>query len=298
MTVRPPEPHRVAAPAPPRRAPEVVALARLLAFGLFIVLGLGGWAVWHAAETHRETVDAFVTDHEDHFLAVPLLSEAEQAQLRRSLNRTHVRLAEALGTEPIAGRDSLAAAAQRRGLVSIAGASPYYTAGRGTYSVPYLVPAAAAMLDTVGVRFHAALDSAGLPRYRFVVTSPLRSSEDQAALRGVNANAAAGHSSHEYGTTVDLTYRRYGFAGLGTLDVPAPKDRLPAFVRRGLIARGERQAREAFAGFAERYRSRLQALLGRALIALEDEGVLVALMERRQPVFHITVARAPGAADG
>lgn len=41
----------------------------------------------------------------------------------------------------------------------------------------------------------------------------------------------------------------------------------------------------------EAYDERFEAVLGRALIELEDEGVLLALREVRQPCFHVTVAR-------
>ena len=40
-----------------------------------------------------------------------------------------------------------------------------------------------------------------------------------------------------------------------------------------------------------RYRSRLLSLLGQTIIELEDEGRLLTVMERRQPVFHTTVAQ-------
>ena len=42
---------------------------------------------------------------------------------------------------------------------------------------------------------------------------------------------------------------------------------------------------------AVRHADALEAELGRALIDLEDEGVLLALREVRQPCFHVTVAR-------
>ena len=49
---------------------------------------------------------------------------------------------------------------------------------------------------------------------------------------------------------------------------------------------------------AARYPTRLEAVMGRALIGLEDDGVLLALREVRQPCFHVTVARPLAAAAG
>ena len=237
------------------------------------------------------TVADWTESVEAAFERVPFLTDREQALLRRSLNRRHVALAQDLGVPPVERRDSLVAAATAGGLVRVDRANPYYVAGSGGYSVPYLTPDAAASLDSLGARFHALLDAAGLPRYRLVVTSILRSVEDQAALRGRNANAAAGHSSHEYGTTYDVHYSRFAYAEPGPLAPPPPPEALPAFVEVWLREEADREVEQAFARFGTEYPSRLQALLGRALIALEDEGVLVTVMERRQPVFHTTVAR-------
>jgi hypothetical protein len=55
-------------------------------------------------------------------------------------------------------------------------------------------------------------------------------------------------------------------------------------------AASARLARE-HARLAAEYPSRLDALLGRALVGLEDAGVLVVVRERNQAVYHVTVAR-------
>jgi hypothetical protein len=255
------------------------------------VLAVYGARLRTAAAEYELVVDAWIEGVEEAFERVPLLSAEEEAMLRRALNRRHVALAQDLGIPPVASRDSLALVAQERGLVSVGSPSPYYVAGEARYSIARLTPDAAASLDSLGARFHALLDAAGLPRFRLVVTSVLRSTEDQAALQGRNVNAARGRSSHEYGTTYDVHYRRFAYGDAGRLAPPLPPDNLPGFLRRGLHLRARTAADDAFAALAADYPSRLQALLGRALIGLEDEGVLVTLMERRQTVFHTTVAR-------
>ena len=290
MTHRAPPPS--ARVAPPLSSRTGRAVRRFLAVMFLGTVALAGLHVFQAAEAHDAAAEAFLTERATAFEAVPVLTEREEAQLRRSLNRVHVAHAQALGTEPVETRLALEQEAIRRALPRIDGSHPYAVAGSARYSIPVLTPDGAAMLDSIGTRFHAALDSAGLPRYRFTVTSALRSAEDQAALRGVNANAARGRSSHEYGTTVDISYRRFAFTGLGALAIPEPALSLPTFLDRLLMERARQRMEQAFDRAAATQAVRLQALLGRTLIALEDEGVLVTLMERRQPVFHTTVARA------
>jgi len=226
------------------------------------------------------------------FIAVPPLSEREVGQLRRSLNAAHVRAAQAGGITPTATRAALDSLHPSLGLVRLDRPSPYYVASAGTYSQPLAVPAVAAALDSIGTRFHAALAEAGLPLYRFVVTSVLRTSEDQTALRRVNANAAERPSSHEFATTFDVTYRRFQAVGDDALALPEAVTEMPGLARAVLGPALTTRRRMRYQELAERYPDRLAALLGRALIDLENDGVVLALRERQQPVYHVTVARA------
>ena len=61
----------------------------------------------------------------------------------------------------------------------------------------------------LGRRFQERLAEMRLPPYRLEITSAYRTAERQARLRRSNANAAAGVSSHEFGTTVDLSYAAF-----------------------------------------------------------------------------------------
>ena len=253
-------------------------------------LGLGGVG-WTALQTARAVEAAHAAQDraaavlQDSLLGVPLLSDEERGQLRRSTNPRHVALAETLGIAPPetrSTRDSLA-----RTLVALATTDTLAIAP-ATYSVPALTPDAAAALDSIATAFRAATRRAGLPDVQVIVTSTFRSAEDQAGLRGVNANAAAGRSSHEYATTFDLTYRRYQPVAPDTVSAP---ETVPAFVRDGVQQTLRHRWAESLAVLVTDYPSRYDALLGRALIGLEDRGVLVVVRERRQPVYHVTVAR-------
>ncbi len=288
---------RVPGPSPPAlpkaRRPLYRKKRVLLPLGLALVL-LGALAATRVAvqraEERRQTVEAerarfaaLLAAREARYLQVPLLSDRQRGLLRRSRNALHVETARRLGVASVAARRDVLGRAAEAGLIRL-GDSPYYWVGNLTYSVPYVTPSAAAVLDSIGVRFQQKLAGYGLPPYQFFVSSVLRTQEDQAALRRVNVNAARSTSSHEFGTTFDLQFRRYRYAG-----DPAAELWEPAypFLRAELTAGLDAFYRKT----AETHASRLLALLGEALIELEDEGLLLTVMERRQPVFHTTVAR-------
>lgn len=77
-----------------------------------------------------------------------------------------------------------------------------------THSVPYLVPAAADELGAIGSAFRERLSAAGLPEYRIIVTSVLRSMADVQSLMKTNRNATA-NSAHCYGTTFDIAWSNF-----------------------------------------------------------------------------------------
>jgi hypothetical protein len=210
------------------------------------------------------------------------LSRDEQATLRRDVNATQTARAAALG---VRAGDAYAQAAERGRLVRLADTTEYWVVRELDYSVPYVTPGAEAMLAELGRRFHAELDSLGLPRYRMDVTSVLRTPEKQAALRRSNPNAADGVSAHEYGTTLDVAYRSFHPPANGTVETHP-----------SLAARGAAHRDSLLAETANRRAAELQAVLGRVLLEMRREGMLLVMMERQQTVYHMTVARRfPGA---
>jgi len=83
-----------------------------------------------------------------------------------------------------------------------------YKVDKLTYSMPYLVPRAVNLLETIAEDFQDSLDEKGFPEARIILTSVLRTKEDVRRLRKRNANASA-NSSHMYGTTFDIAYTRF-----------------------------------------------------------------------------------------
>lgn len=88
------------------------------------------------------------------------------------------------------------------------GSSPYFDIQELTYSVPYLVPRAAILLDEIGHAFLDSLTAKGLPFHKLQVTSVLRTNEDVAKLTKSNSNATE-QSCHRFGTTFDIAYTVY-----------------------------------------------------------------------------------------
>lgn len=86
--------------------------------------------------------------------------------------------------------------------------SPYYTVDDLSHSLPYLVPRAQQLLNTIAVNFIDSLYSKGMPPHMLVVTSVLRTHEDISKLQVYNSNATT-QSCHCYGTTVDISYNRF-----------------------------------------------------------------------------------------
>ena len=120
-------------------------------------------------------------------------------------------------------------------------------------SVPFLRPNSEAALREIGTAFRDSLRAKGLPDYRILVTSLLRTGDDVGDLRKTNA-LAVNNSCHCYGTTFDISY---------TLFEP--------------LSLGKTMAAED-----------LKKVLGEVLIDQKRAGNIFVKHEVNQPCFHIT----------
>lgn len=156
------------------------------------------------------------------------------------------------GVTPVENRTE---AELRKGELVYVGSNPYYVIDkRMRSSIPYLVPRAADLLQTIAVNFMDSLAIKGLPLHRIIATSMLRTEEDVRRLRRVNVNASD-NSCHRYGTTFDITYIHYApLAGQNELDDP-----------------------------------KLQFVLSEVLRDVRKAGLCYVKYERKQSCFHITV---------
>jgi len=130
----------------------------------------------------------------------------------------------------------------------------YYQLKELKYSQPYLIPEAIDMLDEIGYRFQESLEQKKYNNYRFRITSLLRTEENQNKLHHFNGNATD-HSTHLYGTTVDISYKNFYNTKKDTIE------------------------------------SSFEAVqtLTKVLIEMRQECKLLAVRECHQSCFHITV---------
>jgi len=122
------------------------------------------------------------------------------------------------------------------------------------YSHPYLIPETVDMLNEIGYRFQQRLKEKKHNNYKFRITSMLRTEETQNKLHHHNGNATE-HSTHLYGTTVDISYKNFYNTKKDTVE----------------------------ASFEA-----VQAMT-KVLIEMRKECKLMAVRERHQSCFHITV---------
>lgn len=261
---------------------RVVAVAAIFFVTMWIVAGLYIEYVQRLQAERMERTEALadvlIGQTRSAFREVPLLTASEAADLRTYRNAAHVERARELGIPSIESRDAATVLAQEAGLVELTD-TPYFRVRDLDFSIPYVTPSTANLLTLLGIRFQQALHDASLPPYRYVITSVTRTQEDQRRLQGVNVNAAA-KSSHEFGTTVDLHYQDFAF--------DADIDPVPDSVDIYHEVLKERLA-EAYRELAHTRQQKLKAILGRVLLELQEEGKVLVIYERRQPVYHITL---------
>jgi hypothetical protein len=241
-----------------------------------------------AAEARvRALLEARLMEIDTAVQRLPGLIGSIRRDTRRHLNAAHVAAARRSGVGPVRDSAHLAALARSGDLVPLPDSTRWWVLRDLDQSVPYVTPGTRATLEEIGRRFHARLDERGLPPFRLDVTSVLRTSRQQAALRRRNANATGTTSSHQFGTTLDIAY--LSFAAPDSLDhpslMPPPAPQLTDTLRNRLMTRLDT--------LATRHAPHIEGELGAVLQELQRDGALMMLRERSQPVFHVTVARSP-----
>lgn len=86
--------------------------------------------------------------------------------------------------------------------------SPFYLVDDLKHSMPYLVPKAQQLLNTISLNFIDSLNVKGIAPHMLMITSALRTTDDVTSLQRGNRNATT-NSCHCYGTTIDITYNRF-----------------------------------------------------------------------------------------
>lgn len=230
-------------------------------------------------------IDSAAASIDSIFQPLPVLGPAEEAELRRFTNAQHLARARALGVGRELPAQQLATLEREGRLVRLEN-SPHWIIRDSEHSQPLAVPAVRSALTEMGERFHARLTALGAPPFRMEVSSVLRTRAEQQALQQVNPNAVAEESTHEYGTTFDVLYSAYAAPWEPFTDISNDDASwVEAYLRRYADVSAER--------IAGRRALELQAILGKVLIEMQNEGKVMVTIERLQPVFHVTVASAP-----
>ena len=263
-----------------------------------LALGLGlGWFARQAAippppppapnagtAPALDSLDAFMTRTRGRLEQLREPTSDQENRLRRPRTpsyRVHLERADSLGVPPLRGESELTGHLRAGRLVPLVD-NEYYVVRILEHSKPFVVPALYDRVQEVGRRFQDAVLEAGLPPYRFTISSALRTADLQRDLGRTNRNATSGTSSHEYGASVDLVYTRFALqpSAADSLDVPFSDPN---------VARAQQIATRWASDLAGVYDDRLFGVLARVLGTMQDEGKLVVLLEDEQPVFHITI---------
>jgi len=215
------------------------------------------------------------------FAATPFpLSSGEIRELRTILNDAHIEKARELG---VSGLDDsgLVRDACGEGRLVLLEENRFWRIQDLKNSLPYVTPDTYRLLELIGARFQERLGREDLPPFRYTISSVLRTREDHAHLQRINRNATRGVSSHEFGTTVDILFREFDYSAASPL------------LFRVLTRMPGRQAdfrKAEFDALGMEYAWALKTILAKVLIELQREGKCYVILERRQPVFHVTLA--------
>ncbi len=165
------------------------------------------------------------------------------------------------GIRPARSRDDVKRLVKHHRLVNISH-SPYYVVDNLSHSMPYLVPKAQQLLNTISINFIDSLISKGMKPYLPVVSSVLRSTDDVERLQRGNRNATT-NSCHCYGTTIDIAYHRF---------MPLDSS-IEELSNKDIV----------------RWDDNLKFVLGEVLNDLRAQGRCYVKYERKQACFHLTV---------
>lgn len=169
-----------------------------------------------------------------------------------------IEAAEKFGIRPVQNRMEAEVLVKQRKLVNICH-SPFYAIDGLTHSIPYLVPRAQHLLNTICLNFIDSCHVKGLPIHLPIVTSVLRTTDDVASLQKRNKNATS-NSCHCYGTTVDIAYNKF-MPMTGTYE------------SRAMLLR---------------WNEPMKMVLSEVLDDLRREGKCYVKYERKQGCFHLT----------
>ncbi|HOL50081.1 MAG TPA: DUF5715 family protein [bacterium] len=207
------------------------------------------------------------------------LNASEVKDLRIMVNDYHVEVAQKLGVPGLIDDEAVSQAAKEGKLVSLK-ENRYWRIKELKDSLAYVTPDTIKLLNLIGERFQKNLKKQNLPLYRFTISSVLRTQQAQEKLVRKNRNATRNISSHQFGTTVDILFTEFEY----TADHQFTFACLSKYKERPEFRKKE------FDELASIYGQCLKTILAKTLLDLQKEGICYVIYERRQPVFHVTIA--------
>lgn len=169
-----------------------------------------------------------------------------------------IEAAQKYGIAPVKNRKEAEVLVKQHRLVNICH-SPFYAVDDLTHSIPYLVPRAQHLLNTICLNFIDSCQVKGIPIHLPIVTSVMRTTDDVSNLQRGNKNATT-NSCHCYGTTVDIAYNKF------------------------MPMTGTYESKAALL----RWNEPMKRVLSEVLNDLRMEGQCYVKYERKQGCFHLT----------
>lgn len=170
------------------------------------------------------------------------------------LQDLHLGAAIANGITPLSSRNDTINLKDK--LIRLPDALELYRMYDLTHSIPFLVPSATQLLVDIAQSFRDSLYSKDIPLHRLYVTSVLRTDDDLSSLRTRNINASE-NSTHRYGTTFDISWKRFEQIDPDSANAVSP--------------------------------DRLKLVLAQVLYDFKKRELCYVKHERKQACFHITV---------
>ncbi len=187
-----------------------------------------------AEEISNDKADDLIIEEENGVKRLRINNIGRLRDVFNDSNNSQLRHALRLGIEPIT--DIRKAYHTSRPVIKIS-STDLYAVDSLKHSLPFLVPEAARLLNIVGRNFRDSLTSRGAEGYRIRVTSLLRTPHTVKRLRRVNINATDS-STHQFGTTFDISYTRFDHYGNGAPVAAEDLKNLLAEVLNDLRTRG------------------------------------------------------------
>lgn len=170
------------------------------------------------------------------------------------LQDLHMEAALFNGVGPLASRDDTIK--YRKKLVKMPDELDLYRTYDLTHSIPFLVPSATQLFVDIAQNFRDSLYSKDIPLHKLYLTSVLRTDDDVSRLTKRNTNASE-NSVHRYGTTFDVSWKRFDPLVTDTANQISPE--------------------------------RLKLVLAQVIYDLKNQDRCYVKHERQQACFHITV---------